>query len=121
MVGAGRRVAKTVLHQSSDIHLFWEPPCEHAGLLVSGGRRSAGLGHEEMGRGCVCVLAYRCKRFSNGLCEDLCLPGILLMYFLLSVREKDADLRVTSGQFVHKRPLSVHRLVDLSLLPSRIK
>lgn len=48
------------------------------------------------------MLACGCKRFSEGICGDLRLPGIPLMCFLMSVREKDADLSLTSGQFVLK-------------------
>lgn len=36
--------------------------------------------------------------------------------FFRRVRQKDADLRLTSGQFVRERPLSFSRWVGLSLL-----
>lgn len=49
-------------------------------------------------RGCACppAAASEAQRGPVGTCG----PGVLLMCFLVNVREKDADSRLTSGQFV---------------------
>lgn len=111
------------LEREEEYQECWpRPPRFYAVPLLREPPSRLGARQQRRPRACgggVCTCPRAAGSDPGGMVRRLVSSWEPVDVFFRRVRQKDADLRLTSGQFVRQRPLSFSRRVGLSLLRFR--